>query len=131
MSYDQTRASAAFATYVNLAARELELWLATEASATAADAGSAEGREVLRVLRTSKGDRTDDDLGFMRRVVEHILSERELRPDGDVVDSAWRHGLMNYGHDRMTWSPAPPPATAMATPARQAPDPRPGDPPAR
>jgi hypothetical protein len=119
---------AAFASFVNLAARELERWLGTEASAAAAADGNAEGPEVLRILRTAKDERTPEDLELMRRVVAHIAAQRERRPDGDVTDSAWRHGLMNWGHDPMTWSPAPLPVAALASTARAAPDPRPSDP---
>lgn len=113
---------AAFATYVNLAARELEHWLGTEASAAAPD--SDQGAAVLRILRTAKDDRTDDDMTVMRRVVEHITAARGHRPDGDISESAWRHALMNWGHDPVTWSPATLPAAALASAARAAPAPR-------
>jgi hypothetical protein len=128
MSYEPTTASA-FATYVNLAARELELWLGTDASAAAAGAGNTEGHEVLRVLRIPKGERTDADTGLMRRAVEHIRAEREREPEGPLEDSPWRHGLMNWGHDPMTWTPGPPHPSAVATAGREAVAPRPRDPP--
>lgn len=118
---------APFATYVNLAARELEAWLGTPASQAVA-ATNAEGPALLKVLRTPAGERTAADEALMGRVVAHIEAERERRPDGDPMDSPWRHGLMNWGHDPMTWSAAPPPATAVASPGRQAPDPRPAAP---
>jgi hypothetical protein len=116
-------APSAFATYVNLAPRELERWLVTEASA-AAD-GAADGAEVLRLLRTPATGRTPADLESMARVVATIVAAREARPAGDVTDSPWRHALLNRGHDPLTWSPGPTPVMAVATPARQAPDPRP------
>lgn len=119
-------APSAFATYVNLAPRELERWLATEASAAAA--GTADGAEVLRLLRTPAAARTPADHEAMARVVATIIAAREARPAGDVTDSPWRHALLNRGHDPLTWSPGPTPVMALANPARQAPDPRPGDP---
>lgn len=115
---------AAFASYVNLAARELAHWLQTDASAAAVAAGNDQGAAVLRILRTARDARTDDDLVLMRRVVEHIAAARELRPHGDVPDSRWRHALMNWGHDPVTWSPGPLPAAAVASAARAAPAPR-------
>jgi hypothetical protein len=118
--------ASAFALYVNLAARELERWLATDASAAAADRGDTAGPEVLRLLRTPAAARTEADLALMGRIVAHVTAEREHRPAGDVTDSAWRHGLMNWGHDPLTWTATPTPVMAVATPARQAPDPRPG-----
>lgn len=128
MSDDATAVSAAFARYVNLSARELEHWLRGEASQVADADAIAFGREVLRLLRTVPGERTGADAAIMRGVLERITAERERRPDGDPVDSPWRHGLMALGHDPVTWSTAPLPAAAVASPGRAAPDPRPGGP---
>lgn len=118
--------ASAFAQYVNLSARELERWLGTDASAAAAARGATSGPEVLRLLRTPVAARTDADLEAMAAVVGRITAARERRPEGDVTESPWRQELMNHGHDPLTWSAAPPPVNAVATPARQAPDPRPG-----
>lgn len=119
--------ASAFAQYVNLSARELERWLGTDASVAATARGAVSGPEVLRLLRTPAAARTAADLEVMASVVSRITAERERRPEGDVTGSPWRHGLMNHGHDPLTWSAAPPPVNAVATPARQAPDPRQGE----
>lgn len=129
VSQQQAAANSAFGKYVNVAARELELWLATDASAAAGAGGRPDAPEIVRLLRTPAAERTDNDALIMCRVVQRIQSERARRPDGDIVDSPWRHRLMNCGHDPLTWSPAPTPSTAVASAGRAAPVPRPGDPP--
>jgi hypothetical protein len=35
----------------------------------------------------------------MRKVVGYVHRHLAQRPDGDVTDTAWRHSLMNWGHD--------------------------------
>lgn len=123
---DVRAAGTAFARYVNLSARELERWLATDGASTVAPDVAVDGHAVLALLRTAVADRTAADAERMREAVAWIEAERELRPEGDVTESAWRHRLMCAGHDPLTWTPEPTPAAARAMPGRQAPDPRAG-----
>ncbi|NKY30656.1 DUF3140 domain-containing protein [Nocardia gamkensis] len=46
-----------------------------------------------------KNDLTDDDYAHMRKVIGYAHRHLEQRPSGDIVDSNWRHSLMNWGHD--------------------------------
>jgi hypothetical protein len=91
---------------VNLPAGQLERWLNSEESHNAGrhrgqreSHGHAEGRRIVRLLRTKKADFTADDLVRMRRVIHHIERQLKHRPRGDVSDTPWRFSLMNWGHD--------------------------------
>ncbi|MFB9464674.1 DUF3140 domain-containing protein [Streptomyces cinereospinus] len=81
-------------------------WLDTDASREAGQhdgggesTGHASGRHILAILRSKKGDLSDDDYQHMRKVVGYIRRHLAQRPSGDVRDSRWRHSLMNWGHD--------------------------------
>ena len=41
----------------------------------------------------------DADEAHMRKVVGYVHRHLAQRPSGDVRDTAWRHSLMNWGHD--------------------------------
>lgn len=93
---------------VNLAPAELEKWLATERSHTVGDnregdsTGHQSGRRIVAIKRTNKDDLTEDQWAHMASVVGYI--KRHLAqggPEHDSRDSAWRHSLMNWGHDPM------------------------------
>jgi hypothetical protein len=91
---------------VNMTAGELEAFLATDESRAVGDKGSGgestghrSGRRIVDLLRTRKGDLTDDDGAHMRKVVGYVHRHLAQRPSGDVRDTAWRHSLMNWGHD--------------------------------
>lgn len=91
---------------VNMAPKELEDWLDTDASTSAGQhegggesVGHASGRRIVTLLRTSKDDLSDDDLAHMRKVSGYVHRHLAQRPEGDVEDSTWRHSLMNWGHD--------------------------------
>ncbi|URN18517.1 MULTISPECIES: DUF3140 domain-containing protein [Streptomyces] len=95
-----------FRDLVNMSPAELEKWLASQESKDAgqhADGGEstghASGRRILDILRTKKGDLSDDDYQHMRKVVGYIRRHVAQRPSGDVRDTRWRHSLMNWGHD--------------------------------
>jgi hypothetical protein len=92
---------------VNMSPGQLESWLETEESKAVGqkDASGGEstghrsGRRIVKLLRTSKIDLTDDDAAHMRKVVGYVHRHLEQRPDGNVIDTPWRHSLMNWGHD--------------------------------
>ena len=91
---------------VNLTASELEKWLGTEESQSVGQqdgggeaTGHRSGRRIVELLRTKKGDLTDDDVEHMAKVVGYVRRHTAQRPDGDVTDTAWRYSLMNWGHD--------------------------------
>jgi hypothetical protein len=91
---------------VNMTASQLESWLETEESTSVGDTsgdgestGHASGRRIVELLRTRKGDLSEDDVAHMRKVVGYVHRHLAQRPDGDVTDTRWRHSLMNWGHD--------------------------------
>lgn len=95
-----------FRDLVNMSPAALEKWLASEESQGAGQhkdggesTGHASGRRILVILRTRRGDLSDDDYAHMRKVVGYIRRHLAQRPSGDVRDSRWRYSLMNWGHD--------------------------------
>jgi hypothetical protein len=92
---------------VNMTAHELEHWLDSAESKSVGDTGGEgestghkEGRRIVQLLGTKKGDLSDDDVAQMRRVVGYV--HRHLAqggPKDDVEHSRWRYSLMNWGHD--------------------------------
>ena len=96
-----------FGEAVNMTAGELEEWLATEESQAVGQmdggdesTGHASGRRIVELLRTKKGDLTDDDLAHMRKVHGYVARHLAQRPaQEDVETSRWRYSLMNWGHD--------------------------------
>lgn len=92
---------------VNMAPKELEEWLGTEASQSVGDRGDEEaestghrsGRRIVEIKHTRKADLTDDQYAHMRKVVGYIRRHTAQRPSGDVTDTRWRYSLMNWGHD--------------------------------
>ncbi|MFD7137129.1 DUF3140 domain-containing protein [Streptomyces sp. NPDC059894] len=95
-----------FRELVNMTPSELEKWLASDPSREAGQhkdggesTGHASGRRIVSILRTKKGDLSDEDYAHMRKVIGYIRRHSAQRPSGDVEDSRWRHSLMNWGHD--------------------------------
>lgn len=91
---------------VNMTAKELENWLRSPQSQGVGDKGSAgestgheSGRCIIRLLRTNKGDLSEDDAAHMREVVGYVHRHLAQRSEGDVSRTAWRYSLMNWGHD--------------------------------
>ncbi|MGN6252392.1 MAG: DUF3140 domain-containing protein [Marmoricola sp.] len=91
---------------VNMTAGQIEDFLDTDASRSVGDKGSGgestghrSGRRIVQILRSRKGDLTDDDAAHMRKVVGYVHRHLAQRPDGDVTDTPWRFSLMNWGHD--------------------------------
>ncbi|GHB51738.1 DNA-binding protein [Streptomyces viridiviolaceus] len=90
---------------VNMTAKQLEKWLATDESQSVGQSdggesvGHASGRRIVELLNKNKGDLTDDDVAHMRKVVGYVHRHIEQRPSGDITDTKWRYSLMNWGHD--------------------------------
>lgn len=91
---------------VNMTAGELEKWLTTDESKEVGDfssggesIGHESGRRFVDILRTRKGDLTDDDVAWMRKVVGYVHRHRAQGPSDDVEHSRWRYSLMNWGND--------------------------------
>ncbi len=96
----------AFREAVNMTPAELEKWLATDDSRAVGQkdgggesTGHESGRRIVALLRTRKGELTDDDHAHMRKVAGYVRRHLAQRPDGDVSHTRWRYSLMNWGHD--------------------------------
>jgi hypothetical protein len=96
----------AFREAVNMTPAELEKWLATDDSRAVGQkdgggesTGHQSGRRIVALLRTRKGELTDDDHAHMRKVAGYVRRHLAQRPDGDVSHTRWRYSLMNWGHD--------------------------------
>lgn len=91
---------------VNMTARELEKWLATEESnavgqkqGESESTGHASGRRIIEILRAKRTDLTEADYAHMRKVVGYAKRHLAQRPRGNIDESPWRYSLMNWGHD--------------------------------
>ena len=91
---------------VNMTAKELSDWLDTPESQAVGDksgggesTGHESGRRIVALLRARKGDLEAEDAAHMRKVVGYVHRHLAQRPSGDVSQTAWRHSLMNWGHD--------------------------------
>jgi hypothetical protein len=107
-SDDQDTIRREFDEAVNMSAGELETWLATDESQSVGQrsGGSSEstghesGRRIVELLRTKKGDLTDEDYAHMRKVHGYVQRHLAQEPaKEDVETSKWRYSLMNWGHD--------------------------------
>ena len=106
MADDPATTRREFRDAVNMTPSELETWLGTDESRAVGQkegggesVGHGSGRRIVRLLRTRKDDLGDGDLAHMREVVGYVHRHMAQRPSGDVRDTAWRHSLMNWGHD--------------------------------
>jgi hypothetical protein len=104
MDDEETRRE--FGESVNMTAKQLETWLATDESKAAGQhqdggesVGHESGRRIVAILGKKKGDLGDDDHAHMRKVVGYVHRHLAQRPAGDVRETTWRHSLMNWGHD--------------------------------
>ena len=94
---------------VNMTPKELEDWLATDASQAVGQKDEGEestghemGRHIVEILRTKKGDLDGEDLAGMKKVNGYVARHLEQRPDkadDELEDMAWTHSLRNWGHD--------------------------------
>lgn len=97
--------AADFHAVVNMAADELEAWLATPESLRVGQkkdggesVGHASGRRIVAILRTPAQALTDGDYAHMRKTIGFIRRHRAQEP-ANIVTSRWRWSLMNWGHD--------------------------------
>lgn len=88
---------------VNMTPRRFEKWLDSDDSRSAGGddepAGERFAQRTVRILETNTADLTDDDYEHMREVVEHVRNLLARRPRDELSRTAWRHSLMNWGHD--------------------------------
>lgn len=92
---------------VNMTSAELEGWLresdagerATPTEPLPDQAGPATGRQVLAILRKRRADLTAEDAEVMAGVVDRVHQQRGEEPEPTAGDMAWRHRLMDLGHD--------------------------------
>ena len=90
---------------VNMTSRELEEWLRTEGAGESVEplpdqaGGAGPGRHVLGILGKRRGDLTPQDARVMREVVETVTAQRDEQYPTTSGDAAWRHRLMDLGHD--------------------------------
>ncbi len=101
---------------VNMNSRELREWLQTQSAGENAevvpeDAGTSVGQQVLAILGKRKQDLTEDDLSVMGSVIDTVTSQRGEDMESTAGDAAWRHGLMNIGHDPLKPATDPRPAS--------------------
>jgi len=89
---------------VNMSSRELQDWLMVQGAGEDVEtepdhAGSELGHHVLDILRKRRADVTPDDVRVMGKVVQRVMSERREDLEPTAGQAAWRHKLMNVGHD--------------------------------
>ena len=95
---------------VNMTPEELEDWLETDESkavgqksgGSGESTGHESGRRIVEVLRTKKGDLTDDDAAHMRKVVGYVKRHSAQRPeksDDELEHARWTASLKNWGND--------------------------------
>ncbi|WP_116107811.1 DUF3140 domain-containing protein [Lewinella sp. IMCC34191] len=90
---------------VNMAPKELEEWLDTEASKSVGDDKSGEstghksGKKIVKIKRKKKDDLTRGDYDHMQKVVSYVHRHLAQRPDGDAAGTDWAYSLKNWGHD--------------------------------
>ena len=95
---------------VNMSPKQLEDWLETDESQAVGQksggngesTGHESGRRIVELLRTSKGDLTDDDAAHMRKVVGYVKRHSAQRPDksdDELEHAKWTASLKNWGHD--------------------------------
>ena len=90
---------------VNMAPKEIEDWLETDASkSVGADSGDGESkgrksaRRIVEIKRTNKDDLSESDWDHMGEVVGYIKRHGAQVPD-DPEDSDWARSMKNWGHD--------------------------------
>lgn len=88
-----------FRSAVNMSPEEVEWWAQTPEARSAGDTG--EGRRIEALLRKPADQYTDGDVAEMQTVIDAVRQRLTLErpPERDVEHSAWRYGLMNWGHD--------------------------------
>ena len=98
---------------VNMTPKELEDWLSTDESrqvgqkpgGSGESTGHESGRRIVELLRTKKGELTDDDAVHMRKVVGYVKrhsAQRPDKPDDELEHARWTASLKNWGHDPLS-----------------------------
>ncbi len=98
-----------FRAAVNMTPKQLEDWLETDESKDVGQkdgggesTGHESGRRIVALLRTKKGDLTEDDAAHMRKVVGYVARHSAQRPDksdDELAHARWTASLKNWGHD--------------------------------
>ena len=110
MSTDAPDAAAsvkAFKEAVNMSARALTAWLATDASKEVGfkasegseSVGHQSSKKIVELLGKTQTKFTVADLAHARKVMGYIHRHLAQRPGGDISETHWRYSLMNWGHD--------------------------------
>ncbi|MEV0590497.1 DUF3140 domain-containing protein [Nonomuraea cavernae] len=106
MTEEERAVATEFGQAVNMTAKELERWLATDESKTVGQksdggesTGHESGRKIVGLLSAKKSSLTEQDYAHMRKVIGYIHRHLAQRPSGDVRETRWRYSLMNWGHD--------------------------------
>lgn len=103
---EEERIADEFGQAVNMTAKELESWLATDESKSVGQkddggesTGHESGRRIVELLHAKKSSLTEQDYAHMRKVVGYVHRHLAQRPSGDIRETRWRYSLMNWGHD--------------------------------
>lgn len=106
MTEEEQAVAADFDRAVNMTAKELERWLATDESKAVGQkddggesTGHESGRRIVALLQAKKSSLTEQDYAHMRKVIGYVHRHLAQRPSGDVRETRWRYSLMNWGHD--------------------------------
>ena len=106
MADDRDEVVGEFGDLVNMPPARLEKWLDSDESRSVGQkdgggesVGHESGRRIVEILRTKRGDLSDDDVDHMRKVNGYIKRHMAQGPEGDAKESKWRYSLMNWGHD--------------------------------
>ena len=97
----------AFKEAVNMPAKALKAWLATDESKKVGfkahegeeSVGHQSGKKIVALLGKTQTGFTSADTAHARKVVGYIHRHLAQRPDGDISETHWRYSLMNWGHD--------------------------------
>ena len=97
----------AFKAAVNMPAKALTAWLATDESKEVGfkehegeeSVGHQSGKKIVALLGKTQTKFTTADTAHALKVVGYIHRHLAQRPDGDVSETHWRYSLMNWGHD--------------------------------
>ena len=97
----------AFKEAVNMPAKALTAWLATDESKKVGfkahegeeSVGHQSGKKIVTLLGKTQTRFTSGDMAHARKVVGYIHRHLAQRPDGDISETHWRYSLMNWGHD--------------------------------
>lgn len=93
-----------FHTVVNMTSRELDEWLRLQSAGEETEplpdqAGPPTGQQVAHILSKRRADLTAGDIEVMEAVIGTVRAERGEDLEPQAGDDAWRHRLMNLGHD--------------------------------